>query len=129
MYNNLFLLAANTNQEIFGQVKDPTGNFDNEFEGISRVIIVGIQLFFFVAAVSVLIYLLWGALDWINSGGDPERISAAQAKMTHAVIGLILVFVALGIFYAIAGPVLGIIVQDPNGNWIFKLPTIGEQTP
>jgi len=109
---------------IFGQVT-PVAGFDNQFEGISRVFIVGLQLFFFVAALAVFAYLLWGAYDWITSAGDPEKISSAQAKMTHAVIGLVLVFVALAIFYVVTGPILGIIVQDPNGNWIFKLPTIG----
>lgn len=122
------VLAQTAPANIFGTVEPPVPALSDTFGGISRIFIVGLQLFFTVAAIAVLIYLLWGAFDWVTSGGDPERISAAQAKMTHAVIGIILVIAALTIFWVVAGNVLGIIYQDNSGNWIFKLPSIQNQT-
>ncbi len=121
----MFKLIANTTPAgIFGTVEAPVPALSDTFGGISRLFVVGLQLFFSVAAIAVLIYLLWGAFDWVTSGGDPDKIGAAQAKMTHAVLGLILVIVALTIFFVVAGNILGIVTRDNNGNWIFKLPSI-----
>lgn len=117
--------AATTIDQIIGTtVAPPVKGFDNMFSSISNVFIVGIQLFLTVAAISVLIYLLWGAYDWISSSGDAERLAMAQAKMTHAVIGLLLIIVALTVFMVVAGTILGIVVQNDAGQWIFKLPSI-----
>ena len=43
-----------------------------------------------VGALIVVIYFLWGALEWIYSGGDTGKVQKARDKMTQAVIGLIL---------------------------------------
>jgi len=43
--------------------------------GIGKLISTGIQLFFFVAGIAALIYLLWGAFDWITSNGEKEKIT------------------------------------------------------
>lgn len=127
MYNSK-VIAAITPADIIGStIAPPNPALVDPFGGISRLMIVGLQLFFSVAAIAVLIYLLWGAFDWVNSGGDSERIAAAQAKMTNAVIGIILAVAALTIFSLVAGDILGIITRDANGSWIFKLPSINDQ--
>ncbi|MGI5828107.1 MAG: hypothetical protein ACOX6V_03775 [Patescibacteria group bacterium] len=36
----------------------------------------------------VIIYLLWGALEWVTSGGDSNKVQSAQKKIVNAVIGL-----------------------------------------
>ena len=123
--NAMFRVQAATIDQIIGTtVAPPVPGFNNMFSSISNVFIVGIQLFLTVAAISVLIYLLWGAYDWISSSGDAEKLAMAQAKMTHAVIGLLLTIVALIIFAVVAGPILGIITQNDAGQWVFKLPSI-----
>lgn len=41
-----------------------------------------------LGGLAVLIYFLWGALEWITSGGDTEKIKNARHKITDAIIGL-----------------------------------------
>ncbi|MDO8452656.1 MAG: hypothetical protein Q7S79_02795 [bacterium] len=36
-----------------------------------------------------------GAFKWISSGGDSKAVEAARTQITHAVVGLSLVFIAL----------------------------------
>jgi len=36
----------------------------------------------------VIIYLVWGALEWITSSGDQQKLESARNKITHAIIGL-----------------------------------------
>ncbi len=45
----------------------------------------------FVAFVAALVYLIWGGINWIMSGGDKEGTSKAKEKVTSALIGLAVV--------------------------------------
>lgn len=56
-----------------------------------------IRIFFIVAGIIAIIYLLLGAFAWITSGGDKEAVSKAQQKIQAAVIGLIVIFVVLAL--------------------------------
>lgn len=56
-----------------------------------------IRLFFIVAGLIALFYLLMGALSWITSGGNKENVDKAREKIQAALIGVILVFIVLAI--------------------------------
>lgn len=56
-----------------------------------------IRLFFVVAGLVALIYLMLGAMGWITSGGSKEGVDKAREKIQAALIGLILIFVVLSI--------------------------------
>jgi magnesium-transporting ATPase (P-type) len=116
-----------TPTSVFGQIT-PAGPLTNSnpVEGISNLMVFGIQALLLVAGISLLIYLLWGAFDWVNSNGEPDNIAAARSKMTNAVLGMLLIIAALAIFVVVSQDVLGIITRDPAGNWIFKLPTLSD---
>jgi len=51
-----------------------------------------------IAALMVLLYLVWGAIGWITSGGDTAKVTKARDKMTQAVIGLIVLASSVAIF-------------------------------
>jgi hypothetical protein len=44
-----------------------------------------------IAALLVFLYLIWGGIEWITSGGDKGKTENARNKITAAVIGLIVV--------------------------------------
>jgi len=43
-----------------------------------------------VGAIAVLVYFLWGAIEWIVSAGDNAKVEAARNKMTQSAIGLLI---------------------------------------
>ncbi len=114
-------------QQIFGTIKAPGPGLSDPGTGISQLLVGGIQLAFFIAALLLLGYLFYGAFLYITSGGDEEKTTAARNTMTYAVLGMILMVVGLSIFAFVAGNILGIIQRDEKGNIYFKLPTIGGQ--
>ena len=105
---------------IFGTIAPPKGAPTD----LGAFIGGSIRIFIIMAGIFLLIYLLWGAFDWITSGGEKERISKAQSKMTNAVIGMFLVIVSLTLFNLIAGDILKIITVSPGGGWQFNLPKL-----
>ena len=40
------------------------------------------------AAILTLVYLVWGGIEWISSGGDKAGMEAAKSRLTNAIIGL-----------------------------------------
>lgn len=108
---------------IFGKVTPPPGAYnDNPAAGLAKLLAVSIRLFFIVAAMTMLFYLLWGGYDWVMSGGDKEKLEQARGKITNAILGLFIVIASLTIFTYVAGNLLGII--DVGNGFRFTLPTL-----
>ena len=56
-------------------------------------VIVGsvINIVLFLAFVAALVFLIWGGIKWIMSGGDKEGTTKAKESVTAALIGLAVV--------------------------------------
>lgn len=110
---NLLTVAVPTidTSGVIGTINPPVDNpiYTNPDVnvGIGGLISTGLQLFFFVAGLATLIYLLLGAFEWLTSGGEKEKLTKAQNKIQSAVIGLILMVVMVVVFNVIMGTVLG----------------------
>jgi uncharacterized membrane protein len=70
---------------------DPQENFGNMLGSIMSGIMV-------IGALLVLLYLIWGGIEWITSGGDKGKTEAARNKITQAIIGLIVLAASTAIF-------------------------------
>lgn len=62
---------------------------------------------FGAAGIALLIYLIIGGLQMMVSRGDPKAMQSAQAKITNALIGFIIVFFAFTLVQ-ILGQILGL---------------------
>jgi len=52
---------------------------------------------FILAIILVLIMLVWGAFEWIASGGDKENVGKARNRIINALIGLAVLAVAFAL--------------------------------
>lgn len=136
IYNNLYNFfvqgaATPTPSNPFGRVEGygPVSSFNNPGAGISSLISAGVTIFLSVGGIAALFFLLWGAVDFITSSGEQEKIDKARMKMTYAAVGLILMILALTIFGVVAGDILGIVTRDAAGNWVFDVPRVGACIP
>jgi len=68
------------------------------FGSIGQAIASVMNLVFFFALILVLIYLVWGGIQWITSGGDKAGTEAARGKITGAIVGIIIVAVSFAIY-------------------------------
>ena len=53
-----------------------------------------LTIIFVLAAILVLFMLVVGAFQWITSGGDKEGVGKARDRITHALIGLVILAIA-----------------------------------
>lgn len=52
---------------------------------------------FAVAILVVLVMLIWGAFEWITSGGDKETVGKARGRIVNALIGLAVLAIAFAL--------------------------------
>ncbi|MBI2017418.1 hypothetical protein HYS92_00045 [Candidatus Daviesbacteria bacterium] len=62
------------------------GNIQSLGEGV-RLLVVPT---FSIAAIVVIAFLIIGGIKYMTSGGEKEAVSSAQAMITHAIIGFII---------------------------------------
>jgi hypothetical protein len=78
------------------------------FEGIcglsiGGVITGGIQLVLALALILAFVFLVYGGIKWIMSGGDKAGTEAAKGTITAALIGLVVVFLSWALLNLVKG--------------------------
>ncbi|MBI2405256.1 hypothetical protein HYV22_03710 [Candidatus Gottesmanbacteria bacterium] len=91
--------------EILAQLTNPVlppqlGNLSPEGGGpaFGKIVSSLVGLLFILAFLMSLFYLLTGGVAWITSEGDKANLEKARNKITHAIVGLIVVAAAFAIF-------------------------------
>ena len=77
------------------------------YSNIGTFITAAIQLAFVIAIIVTLAMLIWGAVQWIFSGGEKEPVDNARKRITNALIGLAILAVVFAII-TLVGQFLGI---------------------
>ncbi len=88
-------------------IPQPVSNAAEADKSTQNVYNTVVYLFFTVGIIGSVIYSVWGSVDWILSGGDKEKISAARKKITTALIGLTVLAFSFMIVYMV-GKIIGI---------------------
>lgn len=76
----------------------PTGGLRESVDIIGNAMAIAFSFCVFMT----LAFLIWGGIQWIQSGGDKAKVQAARMKITYAVIGLIVVFLSFAIISVVS---------------------------
>ncbi len=91
--------AATDAATIIGNLKIlPPPGVSQRFTDLGKLISDGIGAAIVISAVLALIYIVWGGISWITSGGDKTALEGARARITNAIVGLIVVVASYAIF-------------------------------
>lgn len=80
----------------------PTGVIKSGNTTIPQIITFAIAIVSIIAILATLIYLVWGAIKWITSGGDKTKVEAARGQIVAAIIGFIIVVLSFVILNVVA---------------------------
>jgi len=64
---------------------------------IGQLISAVVGTLLIVSALLAFLFLIMGGIQWITSGGDKAGMESARNKITHAIVGLIIVGAAWAI--------------------------------
>ena len=83
-------------------------------------VIMGVIIILFVISVIVaLIFLIWGGLKWIFSGGDKTAVESARNTIIAAIIGLVIVFASFFLLNLVTQVLLGAPITNVSLPTIF----------
>src|SRR5580698_6477221 len=66
-------------------INPPAGIPQGGITVTSSVIGNAVTIMLIVAAILALIFLIYGGIRWITSGGDKQKVAAARARITYAI--------------------------------------------
>ena len=109
-----FITASTVFAQESIQISAPKAGYANLGNFVTNVITIG----FAVAILVVLVMLVWGAFEWITSGGDKDAVAKARNRIINALIGLAVLAIAFAMA-RVAAQFLGfdlanITVPTPN---------------
>lgn len=97
------LCQPTATSDIFGRIQPPdiiAGFLKNNPTGsgaisdfLSRLIV----LIYSLAGIVLIFMILWGAFEWMMSGGDKEKIASARGRIMNAFIGILLFAIAFAV--------------------------------
>lgn len=102
------------------QISPPAGSISNIC--LTKVPQFIIQLIFVLGVIIALIFLIYGGIKWVLSGGDKSAVETARNHIVAAIIGLIIVvgaFFIIGLIFQLLGqpnPVTNLTINNLQGN-------------
>ena len=81
------------------EIKQPTDQV--KITDVGQLISALVGTILIIAALLAFLYLILGGISWITSGGDKAAMETARNKITHAIVGLIIVGAAWAIMVLI----------------------------
>ena len=79
-----------------------------------------VSIFLLLGSLFFFFFILWGAVEWISSGGDKGKIEAARTRITNSVIGLAILYSTWAIVNVIS-TFFGITIFNLNlGNLVIR---------
>ncbi|MFH0937085.1 MAG: hypothetical protein V1808_02240 [Candidatus Daviesbacteria bacterium] len=99
-----FLTATTVLAAVNFEITAPLQAVDAE---VGIVINNALKIVFGIAGLLVLVFLIMGAFQWITSGGDKDGIAKARDRITHALIGLLILVLSFVIITFI-GNIIGV---------------------
>lgn len=100
------------------QIDQPEKGFKSLSNAISNIITIVLA----IGVIMVLVMIIWGAFEWITSGGDKEAVGKARGKIINALIGLVVLAVAFAIA-RLGGQIAGFDIFN------ISIPTPGPAVP
>jgi len=68
--------------------------FNFAYSSLGDIISALLPYIFVLAGLILFAFLIWAGFEFLTSAGDPEKVKAAQSKLTSAIIGFIIIFAA-----------------------------------
>jgi hypothetical protein len=85
-----------------GMIVDVTQPNNVKITELGKLIGALISAVFVIAGLIAFVFLIWGGIQWITSGGDKAGVEAAQKRIQAAFIGLIIVVASWAIMKVVS---------------------------
>jgi len=68
------------------------------FKCITELVFRMVDVAIIGSGILLLVYLVYGGMEWLTSGGDKAKLESARSKITNAIIGVTIIAAAFAIW-------------------------------
>lgn len=72
-------------------------------EGLAFYIVQLWKTVIIVGGLGVMLYIVWGGLQWLMAGGDKGKLEEAHHKITNSLVGLGVLVASFAVVYFVGG--------------------------
>jgi len=87
----------------YGNIIAPTGIPDGSNLSLQKIVTFFLTLLVIAGILLALVFITFGAFQWITSGGSKEKIDKARKKFLFSVMGLVIISLSFVIIGLVAG--------------------------
>ena len=118
------MLTANLTDTIQFDIGNAAQNIlpyaDDVVEGgggqvVANIISSLLSVALVVGAIALLLFLVWGAIEWITAGGDSGKIEKARTRITQSIVGILVLSSVIAIFMVVQN-ILGVSLINFGGR-------------
>lgn len=104
---------------VFGRINPPPAVIKLGFgaAGVGQFFSGIVRLFYIFGSLIFIFYFIWGAAQWITSGGDKEGVAKARGKIIHAIVGVVLLGLS-ALIITVIGQITGFTFFSDSGESI-----------
>ncbi len=107
------LFASPVYAQIVNKAIPKQASSSNQADVFARYIAIIWKTMVIFGGLAVLIYLVWGALNWILAGSNAERLTKAKDEMFNGIFGLVILVLSYAIVSLISR-VTGLEILNPD---------------
>lgn len=74
----------------FGTIEPPPTVPRGGAETLGNILSVAFSVLIVAAIIITIGFVAWGALNWITSGGEKQKVEKARKTITYAIVGMII---------------------------------------
>lgn len=89
----LVLTLPDISEDKSVSIPNPNG-FNTNFKDLGSIITQLLPYILVIAGLVLFILLIIGGFGFLTSGGSPDKMKAAQGKITSAIIGFVIIFIS-----------------------------------
>lgn len=98
-----FLTPFALSVPTYGQIAPPSGVPSGGLGTLEKILQVGLTLAIILALILTVFFIIFSGIQWITSGGDKQKLQNARNRLTYAIVGLIVVLLAIFLVRVIGG--------------------------
>jgi len=95
------LIAASTGSITNPVLPQQLGENPEPVSYLQKIMTAAVTLILTIGAIFFFFNLVFGAIQWISSGGDKEAVGKARGRVTSAIIGIVILFAVFAIMLLI----------------------------
>ena len=94
--STILLLFVLSGGFVFAELEPLPQGPQSPEDVLQIIVIISNWVFAIFLAISV-IFLVWGAFEFVTGEGNPERVSSAKKRLLYAIIGISIALLANGV--------------------------------